>query len=158
LFNVVGPRQTGRYGMVLPRLVDRALSGEPPIVHDDGQQVRCFAHVADVCQMITALMAAPAAVGQVINIGSDVPVSILELAQRVLAIVNPAIKIEFQSYRDAYSDDFEDVRRRVPNLAKLRGLIDVRPRFDLDGIIRDVVAWKRRAMASGEGEVGGVRR
>ena len=114
-FNVVGPRQTGRYGMVLPRFVDSALAGKPPIVHDDGRQVRCFAHVADVCRMVVALMATPAAVGQVFNIGSDVPVSILELAKRVLAVVDPSLEIEFQSYRDAYSDDFEDVRRRVPD-------------------------------------------
>jgi nucleoside-diphosphate-sugar epimerase len=142
-FNVVGPRQTGRYGMVLPRFVDSALAGKPPVVHDDGQQVRCFAHVADVCRMVVALVAAPAANGQVFNIGSDVPVSIEELAKRVLAIVNPKLGIEFQSYRDAYSDDFEDVRRRVPDLTKLRAAIDVGPLRDLDSVIRDVVAWKR---------------
>ena len=141
-FNVVGPRQTGRYGMVLPRFVDRALDGVPPIVHDDGQQVRCFAHVADVCRMVVALMAEPKAVGEVFNIGSDVPVSILELAKRVLAVVDPTLDVEFQSYRDAYSDDFEDVRRRVPDLSKLRRTIDLRPKFDLDAIVRDVVAWK----------------
>jgi nucleoside-diphosphate-sugar epimerase len=142
-FNVVGPRQTGRYGMVLPRFVDRALAGKPPVVHDDGQQVRCFAHVADVCRMVVALVAEPAAVGQVFNIGSDVPVSILELAKRVLAVVDPSLGIEYQSYRDAYSDDFEDVRRRVPDLSKLRRTIDVGPQRDLDQAIRDVVAWKR---------------
>jgi UDP-glucose 4-epimerase len=142
-FNVVGPRQTGRYGMVLPRFVDRALAGKPPVVHDDGRQVRCFAHVADVCRMVVALVAAPAAVGQVFNIGSDLPVPILELARRVLAVVDPSLGIEYQSYRDAYSDDFEDVRRRVPDLAKLRRAIDVGPQQDLDAVIRDVVAWKR---------------
>jgi UDP-glucose 4-epimerase len=142
-FNVVGPRQTGRYGMVLPRFVDRALAGQPPIVHDDGAQYRCFAHVTDVCRTVVALLAAPEAVGQVFNIGSDVPVSILELARRVIAIVDPTLDVEFQSYRDAYSDDFEDVRRRVPVLAKLRATLDVGPQSDLDAIIRDVVAWKK---------------
>ena len=93
--------------------------------------------------MVVALMAEPAAVGQVFNIGSDVPVSILELAQRVLGVVDPSLAIEFQSYRDAYSDDFEDVRRRVPDLSKLRKAIDVGPQQDLDAVIRDVVAWKR---------------
>jgi UDP-glucose 4-epimerase len=150
-FNVVGPRQTGRYGMVLPRFVDRAIAGKPPVVHDDGRQVRCFAHVADVCRMVIALMAAPAAVGQVFNIGSDVPVSILELAKRVLAIVDPSLAIEFQSYRDAYSDDFEDVRRRVPDLSKLRKVIDVVPQQDLDAVIRDVVAWKKAEEGRGKG-------
>jgi UDP-glucose 4-epimerase len=143
-FNVVGPRQTGRYGMVLPRFVDRALDGVNPIVHDDGQQERCFAHVSDVCRMVVSLMAEPAAVGEVFNIGSDEPVSILKLAKRVLAVVDPALEIDFQSYGDAYSDDFEDVRRRVPDLSKLRRTIDVRPQYDLDAIVRDVVAWKRR--------------
>ncbi|HEY4234456.1 MAG TPA: NAD-dependent epimerase/dehydratase family protein [Lacipirellulaceae bacterium] len=142
-FNVVGPRQTGRYGMVLPRFVDRALAGKSPVVHDDGRQVRCFAHVADVCRMVVALAAQPAAVGQVFNIGSDLPVSILELAQRVLAVVDPSLAIEFQSYREAYSDDFEDVRRRVPDLTKLRAVIEVGPQQDLDSVIRDVVAWKK---------------
>jgi UDP-glucose 4-epimerase len=142
-FNVVGPRQTGRYGMVLPRFVDAALAGKPPVVHDDGRQVRCFAHVADVCRMVAALMAAPEAIGKVFNIGSDMPVSILELARRVLAVVDPQLGIEFQSYRDAYSDDFEDVRRRVPDLTKLRTTIDVGPLRNLDAVIRDVVAWKR---------------
>jgi UDP-glucose 4-epimerase len=152
-FNVVGPRQTGRYGMVLPRFVDSALAGKPPVVHDDGQQVRCFAHVADVCRMVVALMATPAAVGKVFNIGSDVPVSILELAKRVLAVVDPKLGIEFQSYRDAYSDDFEDVRRRVPDLTKLRAAIDVGALRDLDGVIRDVVAWKRGEERGARNEV-----
>src|SRR5260221_3915682 len=95
LFNVVGPRQTGRYGMVLPRLVAAALVGRSPIVHDDGLQERCFAHVADVVGAIVALMQAPAAVGGVFNIGSDRPVSIRDLAQRVIAAVNPALEIEY---------------------------------------------------------------
>jgi UDP-glucose 4-epimerase len=142
-FNVVGPRQTGRYGMVLPRFVDRALDGIEPLVHDDGRQIRCFAHVRDVCRMVVALMEEPKAVGQVFNIGSDQPVSILELAQRVLAIVDPSLGIEFQSYRDAYSADFQDVRRRVPVLDKLRATIDVQMEYDLDATIRNVVAWKQ---------------
>ena len=142
-FNVVGRRQTGRYGMVLPRFVDRALAGQPPIVHDDGRQVRCFAHVTDVCRMVVDLAAEPSAAGQVFNIGSDAPISILDLARRVVEAVDPSLGVEFQSYCDAYSDDFEDVRRRVPDLSKLRGTIDARLRYDLDAIIRDVVAWKR---------------
>ncbi|MGE3240424.1 MAG: NAD-dependent epimerase/dehydratase family protein [Pirellulales bacterium] len=142
-FNVVGPRQTGRYGMVLPRFVDRALDGLPPIVHDTGAQVRCFAHVSDVCRMVVALMEEPRAEGEVFNIGSDVPVSMLELASRVLAVVDPTLGVEFQSYRDAYSSDFQDVLRRVPDLTKLRLTVDVTPEYDLDATIRDVVQWKR---------------
>jgi UDP-glucose 4-epimerase len=123
-FNVVGPRQTGRYGMVLPRLVERALAGQAPVVHDDGRQSRCFAHVADVCRAVVDLMFEPRAVGQVFNIGSDVAISIHELARKVVAAVNPSLGIQFQSYSEAYSSDFEDVRRRVPDLTKLRQTIN----------------------------------
>jgi nucleoside-diphosphate-sugar epimerase len=143
LFNVVGPRQTGRYGMVLPRLVAAALAGRRPIVHDDGAQERCFAHVSDVVRAIIALMQSPAAIGGVFNIGSDQPISIRELAQRVIAAVNPALEIEFQSYADAYSEDFEDIRRRVPDLSRLRRTIDFRLEYDLDRIIAEVIAWQR---------------
>jgi UDP-glucose 4-epimerase len=142
-FNVVGPRQTGSYGMVLPRFVDAALAGRPLVVHDDGRQVRCFAHVTDVVRSVLALMQTPAALGRVFNVGSDQPVSILELAQRVVQAVDPKGQIEFQSYAEAYSPDFEDVRSRVPDLSRLRQTIDYRPQHTLDDAIRDVVAWKR---------------
>ncbi len=167
LFNVVGPRQTGAYGMVLPRLVDAALAGGPLVVHDDGLQERCFAHVSDVVRMILALVAAPAAVGNVCNIGSDQPVSILELARRVIAAVerrgegrgarsetnsphpNPLAKgegtrleIQFQSYAEAYGNNFEDCRRRVPDLSKLRRLTGLQAQYSLDDIIRELVEVK----------------
>ena len=142
-FNVVGPRQTGRYGMVLPRFVDAALSGQPLVVHDDGQQTRCFAHVADVVAAVLALVDTPAAAGGVFNIGSDRPVTILELARRVIAASGSSSAIEFQTYAEAYSPDFEDVRARVPDLTKLRGAINYRPRFDLDQMIAAVIADKR---------------
>jgi len=142
-FNVVGLRQTGSYGMVLPRFVDAALAGRPLTVHDDGRQVRCFAHVTDVVESVLALMHTPAALGRVFNVGSDQPVSILELAQRVVQAVDPQLPIEFQSYAEAYSPDFEDVRSRVPDLSRLRETIEYRPRHTLDDAIREVVAWKR---------------
>lgn len=137
-FNVVGPRQTGAYGMVLPRFVQAARAGQPLVVHDDGRQVRCFAHVSDVVQAVLALMSEPAAVGQVFNIGSDQPVSILELAQRVAAIAKTDPQILFQSYTEAYDADFEDVRRRVPDLSRLKRTVNFRPRYDLDAIIREL--------------------
>jgi UDP-glucose 4-epimerase len=143
LFNVVGPRQTGAYGMVLPRLVDAALAGGPLLVHDDGQQQRCFAHVSDMVRMILALVDCPAAVGGVYNIGSDQPISILDLARRVVAAVDPSLAIEFISYLRAYGEDFEDCRRRVPDLTKLRKLTGLRAEYGLDDIIRELVAWKR---------------
>lgn len=142
-FNVVGPRQSGAYGMVLPRFVQAALAGRPLIVHDDGQQVRCFAHVSDVVTSVLELMETPAALGRVFNIGSDEPVSIGELAQRVIAQTGSSSTIEFQSYADAYDRDFEDVRRRVPDLTRLRATITARPRFDLNGIIREVAEYFR---------------
>ena len=146
LFNVVGPRQTGAYGMVLPRFVDAALAGRPLVVHDDGRQQRCFAHVSDVVRMILALMDCPAAVGGVFNIGSDEPVSILELARRVIAAVDPSLKVEFISYAQAYSEDFEDCRRRVPDLTKMQSLTGLRAKYGLDDIIRELVEWKRKRM------------
>jgi UDP-glucose 4-epimerase len=142
-FNVVGPRQTGRYGMVLPRFVDAALAGQPLTVHDDGQQLRCFAHVSDVVGAVIRLMKTPAAVGRVFNIGSDQPVSILELAQRVIAATGSTSRIDFQSYAEAYSVDFEDVRSRVPDLTRLVATIGYAPRYDLAQIIADVVRSKR---------------
>ena len=137
-FNVVGPRQSGAYGMVLPRFVEAALEGRPLRVHDDGQQIRCFAHVSDVVRAVVGLVERPESAGEIYNIGSDVPVSILELARRVLDRTGSGSPIEFQSYHDAYDADFEDIRRRIPDLTKLRRALDYVPRFDLDAIIDQV--------------------
>jgi UDP-glucose 4-epimerase len=145
-FNVVGPRQSGAYGMVLPRFVEAALAGRNLMVHDDGRQIRCFAHVADVVETVLQLMAAPAAVGRVFNVGSDEPISILDLARRVIAEVNPKVSVEFQSYAEAYSGDFEDCRHRVPKLDRLHAAIEHRPRFTLDETIRAVMESKRRKL------------
>jgi len=161
-FNVVGPRQTGDYGMVLPRFIKAALSGEPLVVHDDGKQQRSFAHVSDVTRMVLALMDSSAAVGNVCNIGSDQPVSILELAECVIAVVEEysrkglisraggnkkaaaagrasSLRIEFQSYTEAYGADFEDCRRRVPDLSKLWRLTGLKASWSLNDIIRQLV-------------------
>jgi UDP-glucose 4-epimerase len=129
----------------LPRFVDAALRGLPLVVHDDGRQQRCFAHVADVVNAVLALMNCPEGIGRVFNIGSDEPISMLELARRVIAAAESNSSIEFQSYRAAYDDDFEDVRRRVPDLTRLRATIDYRPRSSLEDVIREVIAWKRNA-------------
>jgi UDP-glucose 4-epimerase len=142
-FNVVGPRQTGAYGMVLPRFLDAALAGGPVVVHDDGRQVRCFGHVADVVRAVLALVQHPTAPGRPFNIGSDLPITILELAQRVIAAVDPGVKIAYQSYAEAYSENFEDVRCRVPDLARLREAIGFRPQYTLDDAIQHILAWKR---------------
>ncbi|PQO28308.1 NAD-dependent epimerase/dehydratase family protein [Blastopirellula marina] len=143
-FNVVGPRQTGVYGMVLPRFVDAALAGKSPTVHHDGSQIRCFAHVADVVEAVIKLMRTDAALGQVFNIGSNRPVTILELAQMVISKANPGLEVEFQSYEEAYSANFEDILRRVPDLTKLSQCIDFEPKFTLEDIVDDVIADKKR--------------
>ncbi len=137
-FNVVGPRQTGAYGMVLPRFVDAARHQRPLIVHDDGSQIRCFAHVADVTQAVVKLLETPAAAGKVFNIGSDTPITILQLAEKVREIVNPKAEICFQSYSEAYDDDFEDIRRRVPDLSRIKSTIGYTPTYELGQIIHDV--------------------
>jgi len=142
-FNVVGPRQTGAYGMVLPRFIEAALAGRPAVVHDNGQQVRCFAHVSDVVAAVLALMGCPAAVGKVFNIGSDQPVTILGLAEKVIAAVDPGLSVQYQSYAEAYGENFEDIRRRVPDLSRLRATIDYHPKYDLDAIIRELVETLR---------------
>jgi UDP-glucose 4-epimerase len=138
-FNVVGPRQTGAYGMVLPRFVESAIAGSPLMVHDDGRQVRCFAHVADVVGAVVKLMDTDSALGRIFNVGSDQPVSILELANQVIAIAGSNSKVAFQSYTQAYDRDFEDIRHRVPNLSRLRETIGYVRKYDLDGIIQDCV-------------------
>lgn len=142
-FNVVGPRQTGAYGMVLPRFVEAALRGDKLVVHDDGKQVRCFAHVDDVVGAVVQLVDTPTAHGRVYNIGSDTPVSILELAQRVIQRVNPKAEIDFQSYSDAYDESFEDIRRRVPDLSRIAETIGYAPTKGLDAIIDSVAASMR---------------
>jgi UDP-glucose 4-epimerase len=139
-FNVVGPRQTGAYGMVLPRFVDAARAGNPLIVHDDGRQVRCFAHVSDVVGAVVKLMDNDSSLGRIFNVGSDRPVSILELAERVIALAGSKSTIQFQSYTQAYDKDFEDIRNRVPDLSRLREAIGYVPQFDLNAIIRDCLS------------------
>jgi UDP-glucose 4-epimerase len=143
-FNVVGPRQTGAYGMVLPRFVDAAIKGESLIVHDDGQQTRCFAHVSDVVHAVTSLMQSTDCFGRIYNIGSDTPVSILDMAKKVIELVNPKASIEFQSYAQAYDEDFEDIRRRVPDLSRLKSAIDYEPSYSLEKIIKSVQEYQSR--------------
>ncbi len=145
-FNVVGPRQVGNYGMVVPRFVEAALRGGPVIVYDDGSQVRCFAHVREITQCIAKLMATESAEGRVFNIGSDQPVSILDLAKRVIAKTNPGVEVQFVPYAQAYSEDFEDVQRRVPNVNRLYETIGQKPVTTLDQILDDIIAWKREVM------------
>jgi UDP-glucose 4-epimerase len=148
-FNVIGPRQIGRFGMVLPRFVDQALSGGPLGVHDDGQQIRCFAHVSDIVDAILKLMACPAAYGRPFNLGSDAPVTIRELAEVVVRLVDPAVAIEHVPYERAFNTGFEEIRTRIPDLTRVRQTIDYRPRYDLEDIVREVIEWRRSSRAIG---------
>ncbi len=140
LFNTVGPRQTGHYGMVIPRFVEQALAGEPITVYGDGTQTRCFGHVADVVSALVQLIVHPRARGDVFNIGNDQEVTILELAERVRAATGSTAPIRLVPYREAYTEGFEDMKRRVPDLTKIRRLIGYEPTRDLDKILVDVIA------------------
>ncbi|MFP6704029.1 MAG: NAD-dependent epimerase/dehydratase family protein [Planctomycetaceae bacterium] len=151
-FNVVGPRQVGAYGMVIPRFVEQALAGGPLIVYDDGSQIRCFAHVQEVISSILGLMDQPQAAGGVFNIGSDQPVSVRQLAERVAAKVGGEIAIDHIAYSEAYGDDFEDIQRRVPVVDKLEETIGSKPAMTLDQILDDIIAWKRSAADGDRGE------
>lgn len=144
LFNTVGPRQTGEYGMVVPRFVKWALKDEPIMVYGDGQQQRCFANVHDVVDAIAKLSEEPGASGQVFNIGTNEEISILELAERVRARTNSRSEICFQSYEQAYnSPGFEDFRRRVPSLDKIKQTIEWAPSTPLDDTIDQIITYYR---------------
>ncbi len=138
-FNTVGPRQTGRYGMVIPNFVRQGLSGTPITVHGDGTQTRSFCHVRDVVSAVVRLIGEPRAVGEVFNIGNEQEVTILGLAERVRDLTGKRSPIVTIPYDQAYESGFEDMPRRVPDLTKIRALIGYRPTFDLDGILRDVI-------------------
>jgi len=140
LFNTVGPRQTGRYGMVVPRLVGQALRGEPLTVYGDGQQSRCFCHVRDVVRAIRLLAEAPAAVGQVFNVGSREEVTIAALAGRIRALTGSRSEIVYVPYDQAYGPGYEDTRRRVPDTRKVQATVGWQPELGLDDILRDVIA------------------
>jgi UDP-glucose 4-epimerase len=145
-FNTVGPRQTGRYGMVLPRFVRQALAGEPITIYGDGEQSRCFSDVADIIDATVKLASHPGAIGQVFNIGSTEEVTIRELAERVIAATGSQSKIVYVPYEDAYAPGFEDMRRRVPDLGKIQGLIGYEPRYTLDDTLKRVIAFEREHM------------
>jgi UDP-glucose 4-epimerase len=138
LFNTVGPRQTGQYGMVIPRFVSAALANKPIEVYGDGEQTRCFGHVQDVVEGLSKMLENPECFGQVINLGNDEEVSIIELARKTIELTNSKSEISFIPYRDVYGDGFEDMQRRVPDLSKARKLINYKPTRTLFDIINDV--------------------
>lgn len=146
-FNTVGPRQTGRYGMVIPNFVQRALQNEPIQVFGDGEQTRCFTYVGDVVRSIAALMAAPEAEGEIFNIGGLEEVSMNELAERVCTLADSTSEIVHIPYEEVYGEGFEDMKRRTPDISKLRSMIDYAPTYSTDAIIREVIAYFKEEAA-----------
>mgnify|MGYP001140165850 CR=1 FL=1 len=143
LFNTVGPRQVGMYGMVLPRFVEAALAGKPLRVFGSGEQTRCFCHVSDVVSALVALIGNNEAYGGVFNVGSDEEISINDLARRVIELTGSSSRIEHVSYEQAYGQPFDDLARRVPSLKRIRAVIGFAPKFNLDQIIQSVIADQR---------------
>jgi UDP-glucose 4-epimerase len=148
LFNTVGPRQTGCYGMVVPRLVGQALAGEPLTVYGDGRQTRCFCHVADVVQAILSLASEERAYGNVFNVGATDEISILDLAHLIIDVTGSRSQISLIPYDEAYGEGFEDMYRRVPDTTKVQELIDWHPTRTLQDVVRDVVAHQRGTPSS----------
>jgi UDP-glucose 4-epimerase len=138
LFNTVGPRQTGQYGMVVPNFIKAALKNEPIPIHGDGTQARCFGHVYDVVEGLTKAIETPACFGQVMNLGNNEEVTIKQLAERVIAMTGSQSEIKYIPYSEAYGEGFEDMMRRVPNLEKAKRLIGYQPTRTLENIINDV--------------------
>jgi UDP-glucose 4-epimerase len=143
LFNTVGRRQTGNYGMVVPRLVGQALAGEPLTVYGDGRQTRCFCHVADVVRALHALLDEQSAWGNVFNVGSTDEVSIIDLARRIVALTGSDSRVSLTPYDEAYGPGFEDMYRRVPDITKVGELIGWSPSRSLEDIITDVAEGLR---------------
>jgi UDP-glucose 4-epimerase len=143
-FNTVGPRQTGRYGMVIPNLVGQALAGEPMTVFGDGTQSRSFTHVKDVVGALVELVNEPSAVGQVINIGNTEEVTIARLAERIRELTGSRSPITLIPYDEAYESGFEDMPRRVPDLGKVTAMIGYKPKHTLEDILVQVIDYFRR--------------
>ena len=140
LFNTVGVRQTGQYGMVLPNFIRRALSREPLLVHGDGEQRRCFCSVVDVVRALLTIPLCSKAMGQVINIGSQEEISMKDLAHKVVRLCESSSEIKHVSYEDVYGSGFDDMRRRIPDLERAKRLVGWEPTVSLDDIIRQVAA------------------
>lgn len=138
LFNTVGPRQTGQYGMVVPNFVKAAIKGEPLIVHGDGTQSRCFGHVLDVIEGLAKVIETPACFGQVINLGNAEEVSIKALAEKAIQMTGSKSELRYIPYEEAYGEGFEDMQRRVPSLEKASRLVGYKPTRTLEDIINDV--------------------
>lgn len=143
-FNTVGPRQTGQYGMVIPKFVKNALLNHPITVFGDGKQSRCFTYVDDVVGGLIKLMNEKKAVGNIFNIGNNKEITIEELAQKIKKMTNSRSKIDIIKYEDAYEEGFEDMRRRIPDLTKIKNMIGYEPKYDLDNILKKIIEYFER--------------
>ena len=148
LFNTVGPRQTGQYGMVVPRFVHSAIKNEPIYIHGDGKQSRCFGHVSDVVEGLVKLLESPICFGQVINLGNDEETSIKALAEKAISMTSSSSELKYIPYEEAYGEGFEDMMRRVPSLEKAKRLIAYQPTRTLEDIINDVARESRSEIAA----------
>lgn len=140
-FNTCGPRQTGEYGMVVPRFVKAALLGHPLLIYGDGKQIRCFSYVTDIIAGMLALAEHPAAEGEIFNLGSTEPISIEDLAQKIVQMTKSSSVIQYIPYEQAYERGFEDLRRRVPDTGKARKLVGFEPKTSLDALLRNVIDY-----------------
>jgi UDP-glucose 4-epimerase len=140
LFNTVGPRQVGHYGMVVPRFVSAAVNGEVLNVYGSGQQIRCFCHVSDAVRALLLVMDSDKAIGEVFNVGNNVQISITELAKKVIAVTGSSSAIEMMDYEKAYPAGFEDMERRVPDISKIKRVLGWQPEIGLEQIIKDIAA------------------
>jgi UDP-glucose 4-epimerase len=143
LFNTVGPRQTGQYGMVIPSFVDRALAGRPLEIHGDGTQTRCFCHVADTIRALRGLMESPSVSGEIFNVGSTNRIAIRDLAERVLKLTGSSSELAFVPYSEVYGQGIEDMLHRIPSIDRIGAAIGWHPELDLDRILHDVIAHAR---------------
>lgn len=144
LFNTVGPRQSGQYGMVIPRLIEKALKNEPLTVYGDGSQIRCFTFVDDVVKALIDLMGNPDAIGEIFNVGSDRPISILDLARKIIELTGSLSEIVLVPYDQAYEAGFEDMKIRIPDITKIGKYIGFKPEIGIDDILKKVIAYYRQ--------------
>ena len=143
-FNTVGPRQVGNYGMVLPRFVKSALTGEPLQVYGSGDQIRCFCHVSDAVRALILIMDSTKTIGQVFNVGNNQQVSIMHLAERVIQVTNSKSNIVKVAYEEVYPEGFEDMQMRVPDISKIKKVLGWTPEINLDQIIKDIAAFNTK--------------
>ncbi len=151
-FNTVGPRQTGQYGMVIPRFTEAALQNRPLRVFGSGKQTRCFGYVGDVVRAIIALMEKKEAEGEIFNVGSDQEISIADLAEKIIRLTGSQSEIKYISYEEAYGQPFDDMERRVPSLDKISRAIGYHPEVDLEELLMKVIEYSRQKMKA-EGQI-----